>query len=415
MKRQDVLRYDQSCRLCLSDRVITVLQLTPTPLEDQFVAEVKRAQVQPVYPLDLAICESCGYVYLPYVVSPDASYEDYAYVSSVTVGLRGHYDEYANDVARDFAVLPNSLAVDLGSNDGSMLASFKRLGFRALGVEPAARIAKQANRAGLSTINDFFTAEVVSRIVTDHGLAGIVSANYMYANIDDVVGFTKAVSSLLAPDGIFVVQTGYHPEQMKIRMFDYIYHEHFSYFSVDVLKGLFEKCGLELIHVQKISPKGGSVRVVGQLRNGIRPIDGSVQRFIEDERRQGIRDPETYRRFAQEIAECKSELLDLLNALKTNGKRIVGFGASHSTTTLIYHFGLESFLEYLVDDNALKHGRFSPGHHIPVFPSGRLLEDRPDYVLVLGWQHQRSIMNRHRSYASQGGRWIVPLPSLQVL
>ena len=384
MKEQDVLRHDQFCRLCRSDLVTTVLQLTPTPLEDQFVADGKRGQAQPVYPLDLAICESCGYLYLPYVVSPHASYEDYVYVSSVTVGLRGHYDEYAENVARDFGIVPNSLAVDLGSNDGSMLASFKRIGLRSLGVEPADGIAKQANQAGLSTINDFFTAEVASRIVAEHGLAGVVSANYMYANIDDVVGFTRAVSGLLAPDGIFVVQTGYHPEQFKARMFDYIYHEHFSYFSVEVLKDLFEKCGLELIHAQKTSPKGGSVRVVGQLKNGIRPIDASVKCCIENERRQGIRDPETYRRFAQEIADCKSELLYLLNALKTNGKRIVGFGASHSTTTLIYHFGLESFLEYLVDDNTLKHGRFSPGLHIPVFPSGRLLEDRPDYVLVLG-------------------------------
>lgn len=412
---EQVLRHDKQCRLCGSSRITTVIHLNDTPLEDQFVSQDKKTRVQPVYPLELAICEGCGYVHLPHIVNPEASYADYVYVSGVTVGLRTHYDQYAKEIIGDFGTPTGSLVVDLGSNDGSMLASFKRMGMKVVGVEPAGSIAAQANEAGLTTINDFFTDKVAKKILESHGAASVITANYMYANIDDVTSFTKTVSKLLAPDGIFVVQTGYHPEQMKIKMFDYIYHEHFSYFTVEVLKDLFSACGLELIHAQKMTPKGGSVRIIGQLKNGTRKVDASVQQLIDEERRQGMRDPETYRKFAQDIADSKNQLLKLLKELKAAGKRIVGFGASHSTTTLIYHFDLAPFIEYLVDDNQLKHGRYSPGHHIPVYSSQKLYEDRPDYAIILGWQHQNSIMEKHQKYLANKGHWIIPLPDLRTV
>lgn len=410
-----VLRHDKHCRLCGSSRISTVFRLNDTPLEDQFVSEEKKMIAQPVYPLELAICEGCGYVHLPHIVNPEASYADYVYVSGVTVGLRNHYDQYAKEIVGDFGTPEGSLVVDLGSNDGSMLASFKRFGMKVVGVEPASGIAIQANESGLTTINDFFTDKVASQILDVHGPASVVTANYMYANIDDVTGFTRAVSKLLAPDGIFVVQTGYHPEQMKIKMFDYIYHEHFSYFTVEVLRNLFSTCGLELIHAQKTAPKGGSIRIIGQLKNGIRTVDTSVQQLVDEEHQHGMRKPETYLKFALDIADSKNQLLNLLNELKAAGKKIVGFGASHSTTTLIYHFGLAPFIDYLVDDNQLKHDRYSPGHHLPVYSSERLYENAPDYVIILGWQHQNSIMEKHCDYSDNNGHWIIPLPYLKTL
>lgn len=410
-----MLRHDKQCRLCGSSRISTVLHLNDTPLEDQFVREEQKAIAQPVYPLELAICEGCGYVHLPHIVNPEASYADYVYVSGVTVGLRNHYDEYAKEIVDEFRTPEGSLVVDLGSNDGSMLASFKRLGMNVVGVEPAGNIAMQANELGLTTINDFFTEKVASQILESYGSASVVTANYMYANIDDVVGFTRIVSKLLAPDGMFVVQTGYHPEQMKIKMFDYIYHEHFSYFTVEVIRDLFSACGLEIIHAQKMAPKGGSIRIIGQLKNGTRTVDASVQQLVGEERQQGMREPETYRNFALGIADLKNQLLKLLNELKATGKKIVGFGASHSTTTLIYHFDLAPFIDYLVDDNQLKHGRYSPGRHLPVYSSDKLYEDTPDYAIILGWQHQNSIIEKHKKYLANNGHWIIPLPHLQVL
>lgn len=411
---KQVLRHDKHCRICGGDRISTVFKLNDTPLEDQFVSKEDVSITQPVFPLELAICDGCGYVHLPHIINPEASYNDYVYVSGLTVGLRNHYDQYAKDIVGDFGVADNSLVVDLGSNDGSMLASFKRAGMRVLGVEPAGDIATLANDSGLTTINDFFTGQVVSKILEEHGPASVITANYMYANIDDVIDFTRNAAKTLGQDGIFVVQTGYHPEQMRIKMFDYIYHEHFSYFTVDVLRNLFASCGLELIHAEKTAPKGGSVRIVGQLKNGARPVDGSVQQLIDEEGRLGMQFADTYRKFSHDIADSKGQLLELLKKFKADGKKIAGFGASHSTTTLIYHFDLAPFIDFLVDDNPVKQGLFSPGHHIPVYSAEKLYENNPDYVIILGWQHRNSIMAKHKDYIASNGHWIVPLPELLV-
>jgi SAM-dependent methyltransferase len=410
-----VLRHDKQCRVCGDSSVVSLFRLRDTPLEDQFISIEHKTVEQPVYPLELAMCEKCGYVHLPYVVNPEVSYIDYVYVSGVTVGLRNHYDEYAEKIIADYEVPGASLVVDLGSNDGSMLASFKRLGMRVVGVEPAKAIAQRADANGLPTINGFFTAEVVSQILEGHGPAGVVSANYMYANVDDIIGFTENVAKLLGPEGVFVVQTGYHPEQMKIKMFDYIYHEHFSYFTVEVLKSIFSACGLELIQAEKTEPKGGSIRAIGQLLNGSREVGESVEHLVREERSQGMKDSETYQRFATEIEHAKTEILTVLLDIKAAGKRIVGFGASHSTTTLTYHFELAQYIEYLADDNVLKHGSFSPGYHLPVRSTAALIEDAPDYVIILAWQHQRSIIERHRLFLETGGKFIVPLPSLKIV
>jgi hypothetical protein len=408
-----ILRHDTHCRVCGSRQISTVFRLNDTPLEDQFVGPERVEVAQPVYPLELALCADCGYLHLPHIVSPEASYTDYVYESGVTVGLRNHYDEYAREIAADFEVPAGALMVDLGSNDGSMLASFKRLGMKVVGVEPAGNIAALANRAELTTINDFFTDQVAADILARFGAARVVTANYMYANIDDVAGFTRSVATLLDRDGIFVMQTGYHPEQMKIRMFDYIYHEHFSYFTVEVLGSLFAAAGLEIIDAQKMAPKGGSVRIVAQRQKGSRAVRASVGQLLAEERQLGMRDAETYRQFAVEIADAKTQLLALLKRLKAEGKRIAGFGASHSTTTLIYHFELAPYLDYLVDDNPLKQGKFSPGLHLPVYSPEKLHKNPPDYVIILGWQHQNSILKRHQ--LSNNGRWIIPLPDLKIV
>lgn len=412
---EQVLRQDTHCRLCGSSRIVTVLHLNDTPLEDQFVSQAETTTAQPVYPLDLAICEDCGYVHLPHVVNPEASYAEYVYVSGVTVGLLNHYDQYAKEIINNFATPEGSLVVDLGSNDGSMLASFRRCGMRVVGVEPASRIAMRANESGLTTINAFFTEQVARQILDAHGSASVVTANYMYANVDDVIGFTKNVTRLLSSDGIFVIQTGYHPEQMKINMFDYIYHEHFSYFTVEVLKNVFSRSGLELIHVEKALPKGGSIRAVGQLKSGFRKIDTSIDRTIDEEQRVGMRKIDTYQKFALRLTELKMQLLSRLSQLKSAGKTIVGFGASHSTTTLIYHFEIARFIDYLIDDNTMKQGLYSPGCHLPVYSSVKLHEDKPDYVVILAWQHQASITAKHQQYLDNGGHWIIPLPQLQII
>lgn len=409
------IRHDKSCRLCGSHHIATVFHLTPTPPEDRFVSKEQLHVLQDVYPLDLALCETCGYGHLPYVLSPEISYPDYIYITKVTLGLRNHYQEYADEILAKIQPLKSSLVIDLGSNDGTMLEAFKKRGMKVLGVEPAKTIGKAANDAGIPTIVEFFSDNVAEQIIWQYGKASIVTANYMYANIDDLVAFTNNVNKLLAEDGVFVVQTGYHPDQMKIKMFDYIYHEHFSYFTLKVLRYLFARCGLELIDAQKSTAKGGSIRTVAQLAGGRRPVSESVEEIIREEETAGMEKTDTYFKFAAEIENVKNEVSALLHKLKAGGKRIVGYGASHSTTTLTYHFELAQFIEYLVDDNPIKNGLYSPGYHLPVFPSEKLYKDKPDYVIILAWQYQQPIIAKNKAFLEMGGSFIVPLPVMRVV
>ncbi len=409
------IRKDILCRVCGSDEIETILKLNDTPLEDQFVDELNKQREQKALPLELAICKKCGYVHLPYIINPEESYVDYLYKSGVTPGLRLHYDEYAKDIVENYNIEKDSLVVDLGSNDGSMLASFKKQGMNVVGVEPASLIADYASQSGIKTINDYFSDRVVSQIVADYGKADVITANYMFANIDNIVDFTKSVESLLAEDGIFVVETGYHPEQFKIKMFDYIYHEHFSYFTVGVFNYLFDQCDLKIIDVQKTKPKGGSIRVVTQKQDGLRETLPSVGMIIDSEKESNIYGIEMYREFSNSLQELKADLIELLKSIKDKGKSIVAFGASHSTTTLIYHFELSDYFDYIVDDNKAKHGLYSPGLHIPVFPTDRMYVDRPDYILILAWQHKLSITKKHKLIIEKGSTFIVPLPKIEII
>lgn len=412
---QKDFRYDSHCRLCGSKDILIVLPLKPSPLGDKFVSAQDRNLTQKLYPLELGLCSSCGYVHLPYLVNPSLSYEDYLYVSAVTSGLPRHYLDYARDIVSLIQCPKGSLVVDLGSNDGTMLRAFNECGMKVLGVEPCNSIAQKATQNGIPTFADYFSDAVAEKITMSNGKASIVTANYVYANVDDVVGFTKNVASILERDGIFVVQTGYHPDQMKIKMFDYIYHEHFSYFTVTVVNKLFSKCGLELIDAQRQPARGGSIRLIAQKLGGPLEPRISIQELINEERLACVHKPQFYRNFETEINHKKDSLVVLLNELKDQDKRIVGYGASHSTTTLIYHFELQRFLDYLVDDNSLKHGKYSPGCHLPVFPSNVLHEDMPDFVLILAWNYKDSIIERNRSFLDKGGKFLIPLPNLEVI
>lgn len=246
------------CRICKSNDIQIILKLKDTPLEDQFLQKKK---YQPLYPLEVAMCQNCSYVFLPHVINPDTSYDDYIYESSVTVGLEDHYKTYAQEIIKSYKIKKNSLALDLGSNDGSMLKAFLKEDMKVLGVEPAKKISDFANEIKLRTINNFFSEELARKIIKEEGQASIITANYMFANIHNLKDFLSGVKLLLDNDGIFIIQTGYHPYQFSKNMFDYIYHEHFSYFTLKTLSYLLNDFELEIVDAKILKPKGGSIRV----------------------------------------------------------------------------------------------------------------------------------------------------------
>ncbi len=393
-----------------------MLSLTPTPPANAFVAADALDVPQPVFPLDLYFCRTCAHLQLLDVVDAAALFEDYVYVSGTSPVFVEHFRRYAADVADRYRPDPGSLAVDIGSNDGTLLAFFRDHGLRVLGIDPAREIANAASARGIETWPVFFTPEIARRVDADRGPASVITANNVFAHVDDLQGLLAGVRTLLGDDGVFVFEVSYLADVIAKTLFDTIYHEHLDYHSVEPLVAFFASQGLELIAAERIDTHGGSLRAVAQRSDGQHPADGSVARLVEEEVEAGLDRPETFRAFAARIEELKRELGQLLRRLTAEGRSIAGFGAPAKATTLMHHFGLgPGIVDFIVDDSPLKQGLYTPGLHIPVVASDEIYARAPDYLLILAWNFADPIMAKHRAYIEAGGRFIVPLPEVEVI
>jgi len=404
-----------TCRLCGSRNLDVALPLTPTPLADAYVPMEQGDVVQEVYPLDLYLCRDCGFSQLCDVIRADSIYVDYIYETKSSLGLVEHFRRYADAVLDRIGPPPGALVVDIGSNDGSLLQAFKERGMTVLGIDPAREIARDATAAGVETLAEFFTAGLSDQIRQERGAASIITANNIYANVDQLDEFTGAIRSLLKPDGVFIFESYYLADVIENMVFDFIYHEHLSSFSVNPLIGFFRRHGMELIDVERIATKGGSLRYTVQLAGGPRRVSPSVGELSTEETRCGLGNLETFKTFAASINTAKERLIALLGKIKSDGGTIAGYGASATSTSLIYHFGLGSFLSYLVDEYSRKQNVLSPGLHLPVLEPQTLIERKTDYVVILAWRYFEPIVAKNRAFLDQGGHFIVPLPDLHVI
>jgi len=409
-----VIHRRETCRGCVGSDLEHFFSLKPSPIGDAYITDEQLEVPQPSYPLDLYVCKSCGLAQLIDVIDPDILYGEYLYVSGSSAGLTPHFQAYADHVISRCELENGSLIVDLGSNDGTLLRHFKQRGMSVLGVEPAVHIAKQATSEGITSIDKFFSVEVARGIVDKYGCAKLITANNVFANIDNLSSWVNAVDVLLDDDGIFVFESYYLADLLQNMVFDFIYHEHLSSFSVRPLQALFNRAGLVLVAVERVSTKGGSLRYFIQRQNGPMAKDGTVEDMLEFEENIGLYQKETYVTYANKINHLKMQLKDFLVKAKCEGKSIAGFGASITGTTLIHHFEIGEYLDYLIDDNPAKQGRFSPGLHLPVFPSSELTVRKPDYVIILAWRFSEIIINKNQNYVKSGGQFIIPLPQFKL-
>ncbi len=406
----------ETCRLCGSRDLLKVLSLAPTPLANAFVGPGELGREQPLYPLDVHFCNACAHLQLLDVVDPAVLYEHYVYVSGTSPVFVRHFKDYAGYVIGTFHLPADGLVVDIGSNDGTLLRPFMESGRRVLGVDPARAIAEKAQASGIPVIVDFFNAQLADRIRVEHGPASVITANNVMAHIDDLQGVMNGVRRLLAHDGVFVFEVSYLGAVVEHTLFDTIYHEHIDFHSVKPLAGFFARNGLELIEALRVDSHGGSLRGVAQLQGGPRKPGASVAAMVANEEAAGLDMPETFRSFAAHIDELRKDLVGLLRKLKSEGKRIAGFGAPAKLTTLAYHLGLDrGMIDFVVDDSPLKQGLYTPGMHIPVVPAQQLYERKPDYVLILAWNFAQPIMAKHAAFREGGGRFIIPLPRVEVV
>lgn len=404
----------KDCRLCFSDDLTTVLELTPTPPANAFVAAEERDVHQQVFPLTIKFCESCKHVQLADVLDPAMLFENYVYVSGTSPVFRKHFEDYAKEAIDRFDLSPGSLVVDIGSNDGTLLGYFKDAGMNVLGIDPAKDIAAEATKAGIETIPEFFSDALALQIRKTYGPAQLVLANNMFAHADDLSGIAKSIRSLLADDGIFAFEVSYLLDVYENTLFDTIYHEHVAYHSVRPLAQFFADRDMELFAVQRIDSHGGSLRGFAQQKDGPHKADGSVEDLIDREKQAGLHESATLKTFGKKIDEVKFSLGKRLRQLKDQGKTIAGFGAPAKATTLLYHFDLgPDVIGFIVDDSPLKQGLLTPGMHIPVLPGAALYERNPDYVVILAWNFAEPIIRNHQEYLKSGGTFIVPLPEIQ--
>jgi len=379
-------------------------------LANNFLTTEQLRRREPYFPLDVCVCTTCWLVQLADVVPPETMFAQYLYLTGASPPMRLHFAGLAADLVRRFSPPRASLIIDVGSNDGTFLEQAQAHGLRGLGVEPAANVVAVAEARGVETLNAFFNMEVAERIVRDKGPARAVVATNVFAHVHDLYGFVAAAVRLLAEDGVFVLEVPYVVEMLDRLEFDTIYHEHLSYFGVRPLTLLFDRFGMQVTHVSRLKVHGGSIRVYAQRPRDAAPSQ-AVSELVAQETARGLGTFETYELFAQRVHALKHELTGLLRQLKARGSRIVGYGAPAKGNTLLNFCRIGTdMLEYVIDTTPFKHGRYTPGMHIPVFPETRFQSDRPDYALLLAWNYADDILKKEVVYREQGGKFIIPIP-----
>ncbi|MET4419011.1 class I SAM-dependent methyltransferase [Bradyrhizobium sp. RT3a] len=410
------VKHKTDCRLCGSTSLDHVLPIRPSAIGDAFVTADRLSEPQELYPLDCYLCLDCGHLQNLDVVDPDILFRDYTYRTSVSLGLVEHFKRYAQSVVSSLAIPAESLVVEMGSNDGSLLKAFKNEGMRVQGVDPARDIATTATADGVPTIPDFFTSSLAARIKAEQGEAKLFCANNVFAHIDNMSDVVKGIRSLLADDGTFVFEVSYIVDMIDNMVFDTIYHEHVSHHALIPLETFLNRHDMTLFHVARTATKGGSIRAFAQPKlTGKRLRSAELSQLIAEEERRGITKPQIYRDWFDAIEKAKRSVLIYLDKAIADGKLVAAYGASTTTTTLLYHFELEGRIKFIVDDNPLKQGRFSPGAHIPVLPSNELATRKPDIVVILAWIYAELILKRNQAYLDAGGRLLVPLPQPQIV
>ena len=404
----------EKCRICYSTDLTTFIHLGPIPIPNGFLKKSELNFHEKSYPLDAAFCKKCGLVQLSHIIKPEIMFKNYAYVPSTSITMVDHFRELASFAANYAKLTSEDLVVDIGSNDGTLLSIFKSKGIKILGVDPAKNLANKANRQGIRTINNYFTQKAARNILKRYGPAKVICATNVVAHVHDLHDFFEGVKLLLSKDGAFIAEFPYVLDLLSKVEFDTIYQEHLAYFSVTSFSKLVKMHGLNLVDVTRMPIHGGSLRCI--VKTGHKGKNQTVKNLLILETKKGLMNPQTYLKFASQVENLRHDLVSLLLSLRAKNKRIAGYGASAKGNIITNYckIGPET-LDYIVDSISYKQGRFTPGMHIPIYKESKLLEGKPDYVLMLAWNFADSIMKRHKAFRERGGQFIIPMPEARIV
>jgi SAM-dependent methyltransferase len=401
-----------ACIVCREGRIEEFLDLGETALANEFIAAEDLEGHDPSYDLRVGFCHGCGHVQLTTPVPPDRMFRTYLYQSSASSTLTEHLRDLAQTLVARYGLGATDLVVDIGCNDGTLLRAFRDEGVRTLGVDPAENLAA-LDQSGLDRYVGFFGLDTVDEIVARWGHASLATATNTFPHIPQLDGFVQAMGRLLAPGGTFVVEAHYLLDFIEQGAFDTIYHEHISYWALGPMITLFDRFGMDVVHVERLPIHHGQLRAAIR-RRGEGEIDPSVPALLERERAAGLDRFETYEQFGAQVRQARDDLQAALARLRKDGKRIAAYGAPAKGNTLLSYLGLDrDTVEYIADRSPLKQGRFTPGTHIPVVPAEQLLADQPDYAILLAWNFEDEVLAQQAEYRRRGGRFLVPVPRLR--
>ncbi|MHA7924507.1 MAG: methyltransferase domain-containing protein [Marinobacter sp.] len=405
------------CRFCNEKLESTLVDLGMSPLCESYLETDQLNTMEPFYPLHVYVCRSCLLVQLEEYVDPEHIFTEYAYFSSFSEAWLKHAEHYVAMMINRFALGSDSRIVELASNDGYLLQYFVQAGIPVVGIEPAKNIAKVALDKGVDTLTEFFGKRLAASLAAEGKKADLVLGNNVLAQVPDINDFVGGMKLLLKETGVITMEFPHLVCLMQENQFDTIYHEHFSYFSLITVEKIFAAHGLTIFDVEKLSTHGGSLRIFAKHdNNSAYPVSSSVTNLKAEEESFGLVDFSAYLTFAEQVRETKRKILEFLIDEKRKGKIIVGYGAPGKGNTLLNYCGIRTdFIDYTVDRNPYKQGKFLPGTHIPIYSPDKIKETRPDYLFILPWNFKDEIMRQMSYIREWGGRFVVPIPEVRVL
>jgi SAM-dependent methyltransferase len=407
---------DLNCRFC-GGSLAEFVDLGMSPLCESYLSKGQLNSVEPFYPLTAYVCRDCLLVQLQQYVAPEQIFSEYAYFSAYSDSWLDHARRYVETITEGLGIGPDNRVIELGSNDGYLLQFFVERGIPVLGIDPAANVAKTAEARGVPTLVKFFNIETARELADKKIKADLVVGNNVLAQVANLNSFVEGIRIILQPRGICTIEFPHLLKTITGNQFDQIYHEHFSYFSALSAQKLFAAHGMRVFHLEELSTHGGSLRIyVCHAGDDTHPSKSSLLELVRRERDAGLHQLECYADFADRVRATKRKLLSFLIEVKSCGKSIAGYGAPGKGNTLLNYCGVRTdFVDYTVDRNPYKQGKYLPGTHIPIFPPEKIAETKPDYVLILPWNLKDEIMEQLAYIRDWGGQLVVPIPEVSII